>query len=324
MTKKILITFIFSALFLFLPFSEVSAESYGLSISPPLLRVHIKPGKSITQVFKIENLSSTDKTLITTIVPFSEADNYGNPILDPKATAPWLSYFSLANSQIKFDEPFTIAAGASEQLVLSLTVPEDTPLMDIYATIIISTYQNSLDQTFQGTAVRATIGSNLLISINTEAFSDTILQVANFHPLGDSFIKIGNFNFADSITPLKFTASVKNNGNFTAETKGVFRVTTNKNIPVYLEGLLPINVIAKSTRELVNTNGTNFEFSPSLNNFGPHQITLEIKTDNSNTSGTIEVFFFPLKLSLGLLLALLIIISLVKITTKSSEKDIDI
>ncbi|HSV94689.1 MAG TPA: hypothetical protein VLH94_01770 [Spirochaetia bacterium] len=323
MTKKYLTIIFLSVLFTLLSSQKVSAENYGLSIYPPLLRIHIKPGKSITQVFKIENLSSTDKTLITSIIPFSESDNFGNPILDPKTITPWLSYFSLANSQIKFNEPFNIAAGASEQLVLSISIPEDALLTDIYATIIISTYENSLTQSFQGSSIRATLGSNLLITINDQAYPDTILKIENFYPLDNNYLKVGNLYFVDSITPIKFTALVSNEGNFSAETKGVFRVSTSNNKPIYLDGVLPVNVIAKSRRAILSIDGNNFEYTPSLSNIGPHQITLEIKTDNSNTSTTIEVFFFPLKLSLGLFLTLLIIVSVLVITSKSSRKSID-
>jgi hypothetical protein len=108
-----------------------------------------------------------------------------------------------------------------------------------------------------------------------------------------------------------------------AETKGIFRITTGNDKPVYLEGILPVNVIAKSKRLLTNTNGNSFEFTPSLNQIGFHQIALEIKTDNSNTTGTIEFFFFPLKLFLGLLLALVIVISIVKITSRPPNKIVD-
>lgn len=312
MSKKIF----FLLILLFLTATPVHSANYSLSINPPLLRIYIKPGKAITEVFKVENLSTADKTLVASIVPFSEADSFGNPILNPKANAPWLGYFSLVNSQIKLDEPFSLAAGASEQLVLSLTVPESAPLKDIYATLTISTYENSVGQTFQGTAVRATIGANLLITISSQAYPDTVLKIEDFFPLEGGFIKIGSLYFADSITPLKFTATVKNEGNFIAETKGVFRVTTKNNKPVYLEGILPTNVIAKSRRQLTNTKGDIFEFKPALSQIGFHQIALEIKTENSNTTGTIEIFFFPLKLILGLLLSLAIVVSLVKITSK--------
>jgi len=305
----------------FLTSSQVSAADYGMSISPPLLRVHIKPGKSITQAYKIENLGLSDKTLVVSIVPFSEADNFGNPLLNPKTSASWLSYFDLANSQIKLDRPFTISAGSFEQLVLSFTAPIDAPLKDIYATLMVSTYENTLGQTFQGTALRATIGSNLLITVSSEAFPNTILKIEDFSPVGSGFIKMGNLYFADSITPVKFNAMVNNEGNFLSETRGIFRVTTANNKPVHLEGILPVNVIAKSKRQLLNPQGQSFEFAPSLGRIGLHKVSLEIKTDNSNTTGTIEIFFFPLKLSLGLLLALIIVISIVKITSGRSPEE---
>lgn len=322
MIKKLFITILYISLLIFLSPKDTFAANYGMSISPPLLRVHIKPGKSITQVFKIENLSNTDKNLVANIVPFSEADNQGNPILNPKASATWKSYFSLANSSIKLNEPFSIAAGSSEQLILSLTVPETAPLKDIYATLIVSTYENSVDQSFQGSSVRGTIGSNLLITVSSQAFPDTNLIIENFYPTEGTMFKIGNLYFVDSITPIKFTATVKNDGNFAAETKGVLRITT-RNKPVYLDGILPVNVIAKSQRILQNTKGQNFEFIPSLGNVGNHQISLEIKTDNSNTTSTINVFLFPLKLSLGLIASLIIVYLIVKITAKPSGSSID-
>lgn len=321
--KQILIPILYIVLFGFFSTTKVNAAAYDLSINPPLLRVHIKPGNAITQVYTIVNSDTADQTLVASIVPFSEADDLGNPVLDPKTTAPWLSYFGLANSDIKLNEPFTIQAGATQQLVLSLTIPDTASLGDIYATLMISTYTNSIDQTLQGTALKATIGSNLLITISGDAFPDTVLRIIDFHPTEGSFIKIGEVYFADSITPMKFTALASNEGKFTADTKGVFRVTTGGGKPVFLDGILPLNVIAKSQRTLVNTNGDSFEFAPSLSQIGPHQISLEIKTDNSNATGTIEVFFFPLKLSLGLILTIIIISLIVRISSKGGESRIE-
>ena len=321
-TKAIFLALLYIA-FLSLATKDVYAADYGLSVTPPLLRVHIKPGKSITQVFTLNNLGQGDQTLVARIVPFTEADHQGNPVLNPKSTAPWLSYFSLANSTVKFNEPFTITSGATEQLILSLTVPDNAPLEDIYATLMISTYANSVDQGFQGTQLAATIGSNMLITISSVAFPDTILKIENFTPQANSLIKIGDLYFADSITPLTFTADVRNDGDFTAETKGVFRITRGST-PVYLEGILPVNVIGKSSRQLVNTDGQPFSFTPSLSQIGPHQITLEIKTDNSNTAASFTIVFLPLKLLLGLLVAVLIIVISVKLTTYYPKESVDI
>lgn len=322
MTRKITILLLYILLLVIISPQNAMAADYGLSISPPLLRVHIKPGKSITQVFKVENLSQTDKTLIAFIVPFSEADEKGNPLLDPKASSPWLNYFSLVNTSIAFDKPFILQSGASEQLVLSLSVPENAPLKDIYATLVVSTYTNTQNPNFQGTSISAMIGSNMLITVSSKPFPDTVLIIEDFQPQEGSFVRIGNLYFADSITPLTFSAKVKNDGNFTAETKGVFKITAN-NRPVYLEGILPVNVIGKSTRHLLNISGETFKFNPSLTQVGLHKISLEIKTDNSNSSGSIEIFFFPLKLTLGLLVAIFLILTIVKFTAKQGNNPLD-
>lgn len=322
MTKKI-ITLLFLFLITSIYSEKILAAGYSLSIYPPLLRVHIKPGKTITQVFKIENQSTSEKTLVANIVPFSEADNMGNPVLNPKSNAPWLDYFSLVNSQIKLNEPFTVAAGSSQQLVLSLSVPETAPLADIYATLVVSTYSNTIDQTFQGTTLRATIGANMLVTISTQAFPDTVLKIEDFYPTEGTFAKIGNLYIVDSITPVKFSATVNNEGNFAADTRGVFRILTGKNKPVYLEGVLPVNVISKSKRILLNINGSAFEFAPSISQIGQHRVSMEIKTENSNTFSTINVFFFPIKLSLSLIISLLILNTIIKITSKPSKETVD-
>lgn len=296
------------------------ATNYGLSINPPLLRIHIKPGKTITQVFSIKNLSNTEKMFVASIIPFTKADDQGNPLLDPKTTAPWLNYFSLANSKIKLNQPFYLTENEVEQLVLTLSIPENAPVKDIYATLIVSTYENSLNQTLQGTAVRATLGANILITINSQAFPDTVIKIGRLEPYPRSFFRLGNLYFADSITPLEFTAVAENLGSFAIETKGVFRVTGPTNKPVYLEGILPVNLIAKSQRQMKNQNGEDFSFSPSLKNIGTHHISLEIRTENSSAVSTINVFFFPLKLFLGLTVSFLLIFLVIKTANASSTR----
>ncbi|HOX96674.1 MAG TPA: hypothetical protein PLI45_04835 [Candidatus Woesebacteria bacterium] len=324
MNKIVLPTIIYLALTFLIFTPKVIASDYSLSITPPLLRVHIKPGKSISQVFTINNQSQSDKTLVARIIPFTKADNLGNPVLNPKSTAPWLNYFSLANSKIKLNEPFNLPAGSTEQIVLSFSVPNTAPLEDIYATLMVSTYTNSLNKDLQGTIVTATIGSNMLITVSSTAYPDTILKIESFSPQAGSLIKIGNLYFADSLTPLTFTAKVLNIGKFSAETKGVFRVSSSNGTPIYLEGLLPINVISQSERQLLNSNGQPFTFSPSLGQIGTHQISIEIKTDNSSTTNSITVFFFPLKLSLGLIIAIFIVVIISRIASISIKHSTDI
>lgn len=302
--------------------TSANATGYGLSIYPPLLRVHIKPSKSITQAFKIDNLTNDDKFFVARLVPFTEADPHGNPVINLKATAPWLNYFSLSNSNIKFETPFLIKGNSSEQLVLSLSIPEDALLRDIYATLLISTYSNNTGVTYQGSQISATTGSNMLITISTDAYPPTLLQVESITPHAPWLFKIGNYYIADNITPVTFTSQVFNSGDFTAETKGIFKVTSRNDQAVWLEGVLPVNVIAKTTRNLQRTDGESFTFIPNLGNIGQYKVIVTIKTDNAGTENSINLIFLPLKVGLGLVFALIFITAISK-TTKNKPELID-
>lgn len=300
--------------------SSVNAVGYGLSIYPPLLRVNIKPGKTISQVFKIDNLTSDDKFFVARLVPFSDADLLGNPVINLKSTAPWLSYFSLANSNIKLGDPFLVKGTSSEQLILSLSVPENAPIRELYATLLISTYANINGVDYQGSLVSATTGSNLLVTVSSEAFPTTLLRIEDIAPTSGLIFKLGNFYLSDNITPVVFSASALNTGSFTAETKGIFKVTGQNDQPVYLEGILPVNVISKTKRALLNSDGNSFTFSPNLGNIGLYNVSVAIKTDNANAENSIGIVFLPLKATIGLLFASLFLIVIYR-TVRNPKDD---
>lgn len=321
MTRRFRTTILLLVFFLSFVISHPAsahAVGYSLSLYPPLLRVNIKPGKTITQIFKIDNLLSDDKFFVARLVPFNDADLFGNPTINLKSTAPWLSYFSLANSSIKLGEPFLVKGGSSEQLILSLAVPENAPVKDLYATLLVSTYANINGISYQGSLVSATIGSNLLITVASEAFPPTIMRIQDLAPRAGLVVKIGNYYFADNITPLSFTANAFNSGNFTAETKGLFKVSKRSGEPVYLEGILPVNVISKTKRTLLNNLGQPFSYSPDLGVFGPYRITVSLKTENANAENSLTLIFVPFKISLGLLVALLVLGSIIKLNSTTT------
>ncbi len=301
--------------------ASINAAGYGISLTPPLLRVNIKPGKSITQVFTISNLSGEDKLLVARIVPFSQSDEQGNPSIDLKSTPSWLNYFSLANTNIKLGSPFTIKANSSEQLILTLSTPASAILRDLYATLLISTYSNVAVLNYQGSQVSATIGANLLITIHSDINPPTILKIKGLVPQSGSFFKIGRYYFADNITPITFSASVKNDGNYTSETRGIFRVTNNHDVPVYLDGILPVYVISNTQRTLVNIDGRNFSFTPNLSQIGFYKAVLQINTENSHAENASDIFFFPFKILSGLIFASIFLSVIIRTTKMKSSVD---
>ena len=316
--KNILTPLILFVYFIFNFASPTYATPVGLSVDPPLLKIQIKPGKSITKSFKVENIEDTDKSLVVRLIPFNKSDHLGNPVIDLKNRAPWLNYFGLSNSNIKLDEPFLLKAHSIDQIILSLAVPEDANLEDIYVTLLISTYDNNLTADQKGTLISASIGANILATITSDLNPTTLLKIDKIIPLSGSFLKLGSRYFADNLSPLTFSAIALNNGLFITETKGTFKVL-KKSIVLQLQGILPQYVLAKGSRLLIGNDGNPFSFSPSLSTIGTHTITIDIKSDNSNTSNSIEVFFLPFKASLALLLSLFIIKIIFSVANKKSH-----
>lgn len=298
---------------------NIFAQEFNLSLYPPLLRINIRPGKSITQVFKISNNSPENKTLVARIVPFTSSDQIGNPILNPNLKTKWLDYFSLANSEIKIGEPFEVKANSSEQLILSLSIPDTAPLKDIYAALLISSYSNELNSNLQGSDIKASIASNMLITVSSQLSPATVLKVIEFAPKSGSYLRIGNVYITDNITPLTFEAIAKNDGDFTAETKGIFKIQKGDKEPVHLQSILPQYVLGKGERKLINGDDKDFNYTPSVGVIGFYQARIEIHTDNANTTSQIDIVFLPIKIFFGFLVGLSLLLIIVNIAFKPEE-----
>ncbi len=293
------------------------ASPVGLAIDPPLLRVQIKPGKSITKVFNIQNTEDADKNIVVRIIPFTKSDGQGNPVIDVKNNSSWLRYFGLSNTNMKFNEPFLLKSKTKEQIVLSVSIPDTANLEDIYATLLVTTYDNTLENDLKGTSISASIGANLLISITANLNPNTILKIEKIIPTSGNFLKIGQRYFADNLTPLTFSATAINDGLFLTDTKGTFRVINKKSSETLaLKRILPQYVIAKSSRQLTNIDGKPFTFTPALNTLGLHTINFDIKSENTNTSNSIEIFFFPFKAGFAIFISIFILKVIFSITTK--------
>src|SRR3990167_7980355 len=74
------------------------AQTLSLSIWPPILEVTLKPGKSISQVYRVKN-SGDDTVVMAQVVPFEAAGELGQVKLSSTPN-PALAYFSLQNADL--------------------------------------------------------------------------------------------------------------------------------------------------------------------------------------------------------------------------------
>lgn len=141
------------------------AQSLSLSISPPLLEVMIKPGKSITQVYKISNEGET----VIAIPRIVEMTEKGLPAQagikeDPKFVPE--KWISLSNTDLAFDKPFLFEAKTQRQLIVKINPGEGTPEQNYFRAILLSTKPNPGSESTQSQLLQ-NIGAPLLISVTS-------------------------------------------------------------------------------------------------------------------------------------------------------------
>ncbi len=316
--RMTMVLLLLSTFYFLLSTSPVRAQSIGFSIYPPVLETVIKPGKTITQVFTIQNLSESDKIVTARVIPFIPEDEHGSPLLKPNFQPSWLSYFSLANSIISLGQPFNFSAGKTDQLVLSISIPATAKEADYYATLILSTNTEPAESVsgVTNSVVNTTIGANLLLTVNTKANPPTLVRIKDFTVFpGDILYRYGEVYFADNLSPIRFRAVAENAGRFLTKIGGLVRISKN-NQAVSLQSLVPANLLAGSAREIEASPSGTITFTPHLTNFGSHKVELDTRADNSSSHSELTLVLLPLKASLGLLLGLILLITIIKITKR--------
>ena len=105
------------------------SQGLKLSITPPLLELTIKPGKSVVIAYTVSNLE--DPTVLTSFVrPFVPTGVHGAFTIADEFSGP--VRFSLENSNIALEAPFFLKSNQGQQLLLKIRVPEGTPEGDYY------------------------------------------------------------------------------------------------------------------------------------------------------------------------------------------------
>lgn len=280
------------------------AQSFSLSIYPPVLQVLIKPGKTITQVYKIANLSEKDIEVTASVVPFKPKDNQGNIdlILDKQGFDKSINWFSLQNSDKQLAIPFTIKATQTEELVLKIKVPQDTQQKDYYYTLIIKNSPLVLSQGQTRALAGGILGANILITVSdTDDLLDN-LSVSEFK-LKNAFLIP---NLVDSFDEIAFLAEIKNNNPYVTALDGEIAVKDFQGREIKKISLLPVNVLADWERQVICVDSPDCELGKRLF-LGRYLAALTINSNNGQIQKNFYFYVLPLRAS-GLLIAVILFI----------------
>jgi len=318
--NKILIIFALTLLFTFGFVFEAQAQSLSLGIYPPLLEVTMKPGKSITQVYKLFNNGDSDLVMTSFLAPFVPDGDQGYIEIRQDEKPQSLDWISFQNADLQLGQSFVLRQETSQEVVLKIKVPEFAQEEDHYFTLVFAN-----DPNYSGlvggnqTQNQIQIGANIIISISESGEPQYQAQISEFK-LANGFTNI----FLDSFTKPEFILKVKNTGPSFFKPLGHIKVKNPLGGTSILE-LLPENVLINSTRQIscqINEEAAKC-ILPSKFLLGYYQVQAEFDLDKPGGKYQKEIFFlaFPWKITAIIIVITGIGLFIFKKTKMAIDKD---
>lgn len=225
---------------------EAQAQSVSLSLTPPLVELLIKPGKSVVVAYTITN-TGDPVVLTSNVTSFSPKGIIGSVSLKREIIGP--VRFNLDNSDITLGNGVFLKTGVKRKFLLKMRVPENAPSGDYYYTFYIKTDPGPL---FTGKSISKStvmVGSNILVTVSKTASTENKGTITTFD-LEDR-VKLTIFghkyNVVDSSSAIPITMIVKNIGHNHIKPHGDILVrgplgTLSKHI------ITPVNILTGSSR----------------------------------------------------------------------------
>ena len=317
--------------FLILP-TKIFAQQISLSLSPPLLEIFIKPGKSIMVAYDLKNFGDP-VILKANVMPFEAKDNVGNIKIKEDFEGP--ISFSLDNADVQLNQPFFLKTGERQQLLLRIRVSEGAPEGDYYYTLLAETQPPPISEGVASGRAKATIGANILITITENGTTEVKGKVALFDVLPRFKLRLPgqSLNFFDSNDKIPVVAIVENQGKNLIKSEGEIILKGNFGERAKYQ-IVPQNILAESQRLITATPSSEIDCPQTekkpifcrqpitllLSGFFIGRYNLSANISFGETSPKIfastSFIALPFKFLLGLIIALIISIFILKRLSK--------
>jgi len=304
----------FSLVAFMLP-AQVHAQQFSFSVSPPLIEMIIKPGKSVLVAYTITN--GGDPTIVSAnVLPFQPLGISGDVELGKKMDGP--IRFSLDNSTIQLGKPFIMQSRKGQQLLLNIRVPEGTPEGDYYYTFFA---QNELGKPIEGVSAaqaQGRVGAHILVTVTQTGRVEARASIGSLSIKPHYSITLfgSKFDIFESTDIIPVNLIVQNTGKNYIKPEGFLNLkgTLGENADF---SVLPQNILSQSSRRISATPSAQIsqdthseEASLFLSGFFLGKYTLKANlTFGPNTgshTSVVTFYAFPFKLLLSAGLALVI------------------
>ncbi|KKP34441.1 MAG: hypothetical protein UR23_C0038G0003 [Candidatus Roizmanbacteria bacterium GW2011_GWA2_32_13] len=307
--------------FLLLTFApKVSAQQVSLGISPPLLEVLIKPGKSIMVAYNLEN-SGDPVHINVKMASFEPKDNLGNVRIKDQLEGP--IRFNLDNSDIELNTPFFLKSLSSQQLLLRIRIPENIENGDYYYSLLAETVPSASTEGIGSAQAKATIGSNILITVTNSGMVEVKPKIALFDVLAKIKLKLFNksLKIFDSFDKIPIVLIVENKGKNLIKPQGEIKLKGSFGLTSKYD-IISKNILSQSQRLIeatpsanlnqINSTPTSLIVSGFFTGLYHLSANVNFGENSPQIFASASFFAFPFKLLFGLIIVIVGTIYIIK------------
>ncbi len=310
MIKKLILLLVLILVKLAQP-ALIRAQGASLSIWPPILTIMSQPGKTITQVYKIQN-NGDPVILNSLILPFVASGENGNiSLIDCQKveviSCESLSWFSFQNANLALNQAFFLGSGKTQEVVLKISIPDYAAEGDYYHTLLFTTQASSAYEPNRS-RTSLTIGSNILITISKDGNPVRTIKPIEFS--AHQVFSFGFFRFSlpifDSFAQIPVKLRVQNTGQAFTAVSGQISLTGFPGLKSLYQ-LPSQNILAGTTRLLTASPSGELNYNFHQNTlllpkgFYLGRYRLTAKLENEEGEKEIKIFFYALPLKISFL-----------------------
>lgn len=307
---------VYLTIVMFLPFSilfsMIFAQEIDFQIDPMILEIEIKPGANI--IYEYTAKGSKNTTYYLKAKPFVPKDRFGN-LQTVEEETDFMSWIIYSPSTLTFTE--------DEQIIpfrMRVDIPVEAEMKDYY--FVTTMTSKEIINEYTGNILSGEIQSPVLLTV------DDIQQPGKREGVIDKFTT-SLFHLQPSIN---FTLIVKNTGVMRFKSSGSLEIQNLFTQKKETENLLPQNILANSSRQILNTPQGNLNINPFISWYpselvGIYKAIVNIKYPPEISLNELQlqsepiyfIYFNPYLLTV-LVIIILVIISGVVFYLRQSQK----
>ena len=271
-----------------LKIKPVEAQSLSLTISPPLVEIMIKPGKTVTQAYKIRNDGEPAIVKIS-LVEYKAGDLQASPDYIPE------NWIQIINNDLSFNTPFLLNSNQEKQVILKINPPVNTPEEEYYRILMFSTSPNPASQ-FSQSSISQNLGSVILVSVTRTGEKLKAAQLTKFAIPA----------LMDSFDPLIVDFDLQNTGKIYIRPIGEIKLDGQASFKILPKIVLP-NQIKRLVTDNSKTDGQELH-SLYLPGFylGKHQVNIAFTLDEGKIKIEQSKTFYALPWKIFVVLIILL------------------